>query len=365
MATTNGTSKNLSQLGEILKSGTNLVAILKPGDLVEAKLIKKAPKAVYFDLGSFGTGVVYGIELMNAQEIIKNLKLGDVTTAKILDIENEDGYVELSLREVGKQKAWQEIKELKEKGEILPVKITGANTGGLMTEINQLKAFLPVSQLSSEHFPKVDDGDKAKILEELKKMVGQELKVKIIDVNPRSYKLIISEREIASENVKELLAKYNVGDVVEGTVSGVADFGAFFQFADNPSVEGLIHISELSHGLIENPKEVVKIGDAVKAKIVEIKDGRVSLSLKALRPNPWDQVEGRYKAGEVYSGTVLRFNPFGAFISLDSDIQGLIHVSEFGGIEEMKKQIEVGKQYNFLVDSVKAAEKRIILKLKK
>lgn len=354
-----------SQLGNILKAGTNMVNVLKPGDLVEAKFIKKAMKAVYFDLGAFGTGIVFGSELMNAQDAVKDLKPGDATTAKVVDAENEDGYVELSLREVGKQKAWQEIKELKDKGEVIAVKITGANSGGLMTEINQLKAFLPVSQLSTEHFPKVEDGNKDKISEELKKLIGLDMKVKIIDVNPRSYKLIVSERESTTENVKELLAKYNVGDVVEGIISGVADFGAFFQFADNPNIEGLIHISELDHRLIESPKEVVKIGDSVKAKIVEIKEGRVSLSLKALKPNPWDKVEERYKAGETYQGTITRFNPYGAFVALDADIQGLIHVSEFGGVEEMKKAIEVGKSYQFTVDSVKPAEKRIILKLKK
>ena len=358
-------NKANSQLGNILKAGTNLVNVLKQGDLVEAKFIKKAMKSAYFDLGAFGTGVVFGTELMNAQDAIKDLKPGDATTAKVVDPENEDGYVELSLREVGRQKAWQEIKELKEKGEVIAVKITGANSGGLMTEINQLKAFLPVSQLSTEHFPKVDDGNKDKISEELKKLIGQDMKVKIIDVNPRSFKLILSEREGASENVKELLTKYNVGDVVEGIISGVADFGAFFQFADNLNIEGLIHISELDHRLIENPKEVVKIGDSVKAKIVEIKDGRVSLSLKALKANPWDKVEERYKAGETYQGTITRFNPYGAFVGLDADIQGLIHVSEFGGVEEMKKQIEVGKSYQFTVDSVKPAEKRIILKMKK
>lgn len=361
----NAIAKNNSPLADILKSGSNLVSIIKPGDLVEARLLKKASKAVYFDLGPIGTGVVYGVELKNAQDALKDLKIGDSTTVKVVDSENDDGYVELSLREVGKQKAWHEIKELKEKGEILSVKILGANTGGLMTEVNQLKAFLPVSQLAGDHFPKVDDGDRAKIVEELKKLIGQELKVKIIDVNPRSYKLILSERETAAENVKELLAKYTVGDVVDGMISGVADFGAFFQFADNPSIEGLIHISELDHRLIENPKEVVKIGDAVKAKIVEIKDGRVSLSLKALKTNPWDKAEEKYKAGEVYPGAVLRFNPYGAFIGLDADIQGLIHVSEFGGVEEMKKQLEIGKSYDFLVDSVKPAEKRITLKLKK
>ncbi len=361
----NGNGKITSQLGQILKAGGNLVNVLKSGDLVEAKLIKKAPRAVYFDLGAFGTGIVYGYELMNAQDALKDLKPGDATTVKVTDPENEDGYAELSLREVGRQRAWQEVKELKERGEIIAVTITGANSGGLMTEINQLKAFLPVSQLASEHFPKIDDGDRGKILEELKKLVGQEIKVKIIDVNPRNYKLILSERETATENIKELLTKYKAGDVVDGTISGVADFGAFFQFADNPAIEGLIHISELDHRLIENPKEVVKVGDAVKAKITEIKEGRVSLSLKALKPNPWDKVEEKYKTGEVYEGTVTRFNPFGAFVALDDQIQGLIHVSEFGSVDEMKKQIEQGKKYSFVVDSVKPAEKRIILKLKK
>lgn len=358
-------NKNNSQLAQLLKSESNVVSIFKQGDLVDGKLIKKTPKAAYLDMGAFGTGIVYGIELMNAQEVLKEAKPGDVITGKIIDVENEDGYVELSLREVGKQRAWQEVKDLKDKGDVVEIKISGANSGGLMTELNSLKAFLPVSQLSSSHFPKVDDGDKTKILEELKKLVGAEMKAKIIDVNPRNNKLILSEREIVSENVKELLNKYKVGDIVDGVIGGVADFGAFFQFADNPSIEGLIHISELDHRLIENPKEVVKVGESVKAKIVEIKDGRVSLSLKALKPNPWDKVEEKYKAGEEYSGTILRFNPFGAFVGLDPDIQGLIHVSEFGSIDEMKKQIEVGKSYTFKVDSVKPAEKRIILKLKK
>ncbi|KKU76494.1 MAG: hypothetical protein A2214_01165 [Candidatus Harrisonbacteria bacterium RIFOXYA1_FULL_48_8] len=358
-------AKTLSALGQLIKNEAGLVSVFKNGDLVEGKIIKKTAKAIYFDLGPFGTGIVYGSELMNAQDVLKNLKVGDVATAKVVDQENDDGYVELSLREVGKQKAWQEIKELKESGELMTVKISGSNSGGLTTEINQLKAFIPVSQLATDHFPKVDDGDRNKISEELKKLIGLELKVKIIDVNPRSNKIIVSERETASENIKELLTKYKVGDVIDGIISGVADFGAFLQFVDNPKVEGMIHISELDHRLIENPKEVVKIGDAVKAKIIEMKDNRVSLSLKALKPNPWDTAESKYKVGEEYAGTVTRFNPYGAFVALDQDIQGLIHVSEFGGIEEMKKQIEIGKSYQFKIEQMRPAEKRIILKLKK
>lgn len=328
-------------------------------------MIKKADRGVYFDLGIFGTGVVYGAELANAHGIVKNLNPGDSISAKVIDFENEDGYIELSLSEAGKQKVWQEIKQLKEKGEILSVKVVGANAGGVLAIVNEIKAFLPVSQLTTEHYPRVVDGDRAKILDELRKLVGQELKVKILDFNPKINKLIISERETVSQNIKELLNNYKIGDVVDGIISGVADFGAFVRFTDNSQIEGLIHISELGHRLIENPKDVVKVDDAVKAKIIEIKDGRVTLSLKALRADPWEKAEEKYKAGDEVQGLVARFNPFGAFVNLDGDIQGLIHVSEFGSIEEMKKQIEEGKSYAFKIEAVRPQEKRIVLKMKK
>jgi len=357
--------KTESPLKQILKDKSGLFTLVKPGEIVEARLLEKNPRAVYFDVSPFGTGVVYGLELVNAQPILKGLNPGDTIAAKVASIENDDGYVELSLAEAGKQKAWDSVKDIQEKSEVLTVKITGANAGGLMAQVSDLPAFLPVSQLATEHYPRVSDGDREKILEALRKLVGGELQVKIIDVNPRNNKLIISEKEIVSESIKATLDKYKADDVVAGIISGVANFGAFMKFADHPEIEGLIHISELDHRLIENPKEVVNVNDAVTAKITEIKDGRVSLSLKALKPNPWDTAGEKYQAGSAITGKVSRFNPFGAFIALDDDIQGLIHVSEFGGVEEMKNQIEAGKSYPFHIESVKPEEKRIILKLKK
>lgn len=334
--------------------------------MVDGEFIELGAKKAFFDLKRFGTGIVYGREYVNAQDVIKNLEAGVKILAKVVESENDKGYVELSLTEADKQKSWQTIKELSDSGEIIAVKVLGANAGGLLAQINDLKAFLPVSQLSPDHYPKIDDGDRAKITEELKKLVGQELNVKVIDFNPRNNKLIISERELTgASNVKELLDKYKVGDLVDGIVSGITDFGVFIKFANDPNLEGLIHISELDHRLIENPKELVKINDVIKVKIVEIKDGRISLSLKALKSNPWNKVADKYKEGADISGTVSRFNPFGAFVALDEDIQGLIHVSQFGSVEEMKKQLELSKTYVFTIELVKPQEKRIILKLKK
>jgi small subunit ribosomal protein S1 len=199
-------------------------------------------------------------------------------------------------------------------------------------------------------------------MEELQKLVGEELEVKIIDVNPRTNKLIVSEKAATQISVKELAKNYEVGQIIKGVVSGVADFGAFVKFADNPEIEGLIHISELSHQMIENPKEVVSVDDTIEAKITEIKDGKISLSLKALQADPWDKVADKYKEGETVTGEVYAHHPYGAVVNLGDGIQGQVHVSEFGGVPEMKRELPIGEKYDFKIESVKPEEKRISLK---
>ena len=331
-----------SVMNKILESNRGTIGFLKVGDLVEGEVISHDRRALFVDLGNFSTGIIYGLEFLNAKDIIRNLKIGDKLLAKIVDLENEDGYIELSLKEADQQKVWQKLKELKEKEEVVNAKVTGANRGGLIIEFEESRGFMPVSQLAAEHYPRVSDADKNKIFEELKKFVGQEIKCKIIDFNPRGDKLIFSEREAVDTNIKDLINAYKVGDVVDGVISGIANFGVFFRFIDKPEIEGLIHISELDHHLIDSPKEVVSVGDLVKAQIIEIKDNRISLSLKALKPDPWQKVQERYQAGQIINGEVFKFNPFGALIKLDPDFQGLIHVSEFGSVEEMKKQLVYG-----------------------
>ncbi len=348
---------------QVLKSNPGLMPILREGELVSVTLLEKANRAVYFDVPKVGTGVVYGIELINARNIIKKLEVGEKITAKVISPENEEGVLELSLVEAGKQKAWQELRETKDSDQSLKAKVVNANSGGLILEASGIQGFLPASQLSNEHYPKRTDGDRNQILEELKGFVGQELEVKIININPRTNKLIFSEREVEVENVKDLLKSYSVGDVVSGIVSGVASFGAFIKFADRPEIEGLIHISELSHNMIDNPKEVVGLGDMIQIKIVEIKDGRVSLSLKALQPDPWQDIETKFKAGQKVKGIVYKLNPFGASIKLPHGLTGMIHVSEFGSVEDLKKNLEPASEYPFVVDSIRPEERRIVLKL--
>ncbi len=211
----------------------------------------------------------------------------------------------------------------------------------------------------------MEDGNKNKILEELKKFIGTTMEVRVLDFNAKGEKLILSEKEVTGESVRKSLEGYKEGDAVEVVVSGVADFGVFVRFVEDPNIEGLVHISEIDHKLIDSPKEVVKVGDALRAKIIELKDGKVSLSFKALKSNPWDEAEKLFTVDQEIEGIVTKFNPFGALVALGHELQGLIHISEFENVEQMKKDIEVGKTYTFVITSVKPTEKRIILKLKK
>jgi len=283
----------------------------------------------------------------------------------VVNVDNEDGFVELSLSQADKQKAWTDIQELMAKDEAFKIKITGFNKGGLMADLKGLVSFLPVSQLSNEHYPKVGADDKGKILEALQQFVGQEFEVKLIDANPRTNKLIISERAALELSAKELAKNYSLGQIIDGVVSGVADFGIFIRFTENPALEGFIHVSEIDYKMIDNPKEYVKIDEAIKAKIVDIKDGRISLSLKALKEDPWLKAEEFYKEGQEVRGTAYLFNPFGAIINLEHGLQGQVHVTDFGGVPEMKKQLTIGGEYGFTIEGVKQQERRIVLKLKK
>ncbi|MBU4466831.1 S1 RNA-binding domain-containing protein, partial [Patescibacteria group bacterium] len=257
---------------------------------------------------------------------------------------------------------WIRLKEKKDSGENILVKVLGANKGGLLATTLGVNAFLPVSQLSSANYPRVEDGDTNKILRELQKFVGQEMEVKILDIDPKEEKLILSEKIKETEKIKEVLKNYQVGDVVDGEVTGVVDFGAFIKFGSE-NLEGLVHISELDWQLIENPANIVKVGDNVKLKIIDITNGKVSLSIRALKEDPWKGIEDSYDKGKIVKGKVTKFNPFGAFIEVAPKVQGLCHISEFGSKQKMEELLKVDSEYSFEVLLLDIKEHRLLLKL--
>ena len=335
----------------------------KVGEIVEGVIIGIGRSAVYLDLGPLGTGIIYGKEFYEAKDALKNLKIGDKLFTKIIELENEEGYLELSLSAAGKELSWKKLQQKKEEDATITIKILGANKGGLLAETEGIQGFLPVSQLSLEHYPRVAGADKIGILQKLQQLIGKNLEVKILDLNPKKEILIFSEKATEAQKLKEILKKYKVGDLVEGEIVGIVDFGAFIKF-EPENLEGLIHISELDWQLIEDPSEIVKIGDKVKAKIIEItEDGRVSLSLKALKKDPWENIEKKYKKGDKIKGKVTKFNPFGAFVALSPKIQGLVHISEFGTRTKMEQTLKIGEEYEFQILQIDPKEHRISLKL--
>lgn len=336
----------------------------KRGEVVEGKVIGIEKSALYLDLGFFGTGMIYGREFKEAKDALKDLKAGDKVMAKIVDLETEEGFVELSLRKAGQEMSWEKVREKKEKDENVKVKISGANKGGLLTQIFDIPAFLPVSQLSPDNYPRVEEGDPTKILRELQKFVGQEMEVKILDFSQKENKLILSEKAKSAEKIKSILEKYKIGDIVEGEVTGISSFGVFIRFgAEKESLEGLIHISELDWKLIKDPAEVVKIGQKIDVKIINIEKERVFLSLKALKKDPWEEIEKKYKKGDIIKGKIIKFKPFGALVQIVPNIQGLIHISEFGSNEKMEEALKLDKNYDFKVSLIDPAEHKIVLKL--
>ena len=337
------------------------------GATVEGTVVARDRSSLFIDLGQHGTGIIYGREFYEVKDVIKNLQIGDKVFAKIVEVENEDGYRELSLRDATKEISWQKLRDLKDKGEIIKVKVTGVKKGGLLTALDGIPAFLPVSQLAPEHYPRVADADKQKILKELQKFVGKTLEVKVLDLLAAENKLILSEKAKSDEKTREILKDYKKGDIIEGEVTGIADFGVFIKFPTagevKGEIEGLIHISELDWQLVENPSEVVKVGEAIKAQIIDISNNQVFLSLKSLKVNPWEEIEKKYKKGDVINGKVIKFSPFGAFVEIMPKIRGLCHVSEFGSAAKMEESLKVGQSYDFQVLLIEPKEHRMSLKL--
>ena len=317
------------------------------GALVEGPVILIQKSSVFVDLSPFGAGIIYGREFINAKDIIKKISLGDMIKAKVVDSENEDGYIELSLKEAKQALIWNEAEKAIKAKTVLNLEIKDANKGGLILDWQGIQGFLPASQLKAEHYPRVLDSDKEKILKELKKLVGEKISVMIISTLPKEGKLIFSEKDNNPEEKKEILSKYTVGEELECTVAGLVDFGVFLKLEDG--LEGLVHISELDWGLVEDPRNMFKIGDKVRAKVIEIKDGKISLSIKALKENPWKEFEGKLKKGDIIKGVVIKYNKHGALVSIKEGVAGLVHNSTFGSDIKLREKLELGKTYNFQI----------------
>jgi len=336
----------------------------KPGTILQGQIISVSKSSVIVDLGTAGIGIIYPGEFYDNPERMRALKPGETVSAMLIELENEDGYRELSLRSAQMTTAWQDIKEKMDKEEVITTTVININKGGLIVEVSGVQGFLPLSQLSPENYPKVEGGDTTKIVQALQKLKGQGLQVKIIDFSEEENKLIVSEKAILEDMAKEELKKFNVGDMVDGTITEVTDFGAFVKLSDN--LDALIHSSEIDWKFIEDPREVLHIGDKIKAKIINLDGGRVALSLKALKPDPWEKVEEKFQVGQKVKGKVIKVRSSGAFVELTEDIIGFLPSEETtkdGKPARTTDVIKSGEEYDFAIVSIDVKDHKIVLTL--
>ena len=345
-----------SVMSSLLKRSPTLA---EEGTIVEGSVINIDKSSLYVDLPPFGTGIIYGREFINVRDVIRKINVGDAISAKIIESENENGYIELSLKEARQAIVWEEAEKVIKDKTILELLVQDANKGGLILEWQGIAGFLPASQLKSEHYPRVKDGDKDKILDELKKLVDKRLSVAIIAANPKEGKLIFSEKNPEQKEKLDIIEKYNIGDELEGEITGVVDFGIFVKIEEG--LEGLVHISEIDWGLVEDPRTLYKVADGVSVKVIEVKDGKISLSIKALKKNPWTNAAKKYKKGDIVKGVIIKFNQYGALVSIEEGVAGLVHISEFGTEEKLKERLELGKTYPFQITFFEPKDQKMTL----
>lgn len=333
---------------------------LAPSEVVEGKVLSVRKHELWVDLGAHGVGLVPRREIGG----MRTLKEGDAVTASVVDPEIEDGYALLSLRKAAKDRGWDEIKRIFDAGEVIEVTAYDANRGGLLIESEGIRGFMPVSQLSAEHYPRVAGADKDEILQRLNALINKPLKVRILDADRKANKLIFSEKEAIKEGLAERFEKLKVGDTVKGVITGVVDFGAFVNV---DGIEGLIHISEISWERVNNPGDYVKVGDTIEAKIIAIDKDRLSLSLKQLQEDPWAKEVEKFGKGDEVEGTVTRITPFGAFIQLSPAVEALVHITELGEGEgaDPEKIFKLNEKKTFKILEIDKENRKISLSLKK
>jgi len=345
-------------MDDLLASEAANLKQVTQGEVIDGKVLTVRKHEILIDLGPQGVGLVPRREV----GFSKTLNEGDEVTASIVDPELDNGYVLLSLRKAAKDKGWDEVIAKLESGEIIDVSPYDANRGGLLVEYEGVRGFLPVSQLSAEHYPRVGSNDKDEILQRLNALINQTLKVRILDADRKANKLIFSEKEAVKEGLAARFEKLAIGDTVKGVATGVVDYGIFVNVE---GIEGLVHISEISWERVNNPSDYVKVGQTIDAKIIAIDKDRLSLSMKQLSEDPWLGEVDQFKVGDSVEGTVTRITPFGAFVQISPAVEALVHVSELGegDTADPEKVFTLNERKSFVVLDIEKDNRKISLGL--
>ncbi|MBR4983602.1 MAG: 30S ribosomal protein S1 [Lachnospiraceae bacterium] len=327
------------------------------GEVVEGTVIDVKPDEVIINIGYKADGILTRSEYTNEPnvDLTTVVKAGDTMEVKVLKVNDGEGQVTLTYKRLAAEKGNKRIEEAFNNQEVLTAKVAQVLDGGLSVVVDEVRIFIPAS-LVSDTYEK-----------DLSKYAGQEIEFVITEYNPKRRRYIGNRKTLVAakkaELQKELFEKIHEGDVVEGTVKNVTDFGAFI---DLGGADGLLHISEMSWGRVENPKKVFKVGDKVNVLIKEISGSKIALSLKFADANPWKDAAEKYAVGNVVTGKVARMTDFGAFVELETGVDALLHVSQISKdhIEKPADALKVGDEVTAKVVDFNEADKKISLSVK-
>ena len=364
-------------MAQLLDDPSNEVKSLKHGDVVEGTVVRIDPDEILVDFGGKSEGVVSNRELMSRRgprdgdEARQELKVGDEVLVYVLQPESPEGHAVLSLRRAGLERKWRAMQERFDAGEIVEARVIDHNKGGLIVDLG-VRGFVPISQIVD--FPRRPRDEQPRdaaqeIAEKLQPFVGRTLRLKILEVNRKANRLILSEKvalyEERREKRDELFSSLQVGQRVQGTVRSIAPFGVFI---DLGGIDGLVHKSELSWNKVNNPETAYAIGEEVEAEVIDINHerGRISLSIRRLQPDPWQESVAKYTIGDVISGTVTKLVNFGAFVRVEEGLEGLIHISELSNqrVAHPGDVVKEGDTLNLKIISLDSERHRLGLSLK-
>lgn len=354
-----------SKMESFLKDKTIDIKQYQAGDLIEGKIVSISHGEILVDVGAKSEGIISGSELSDTDNSYKVLTPGESILAMVLQAENEQGYIVLSLKRAEKDRKWRSVEVAFDDQSVLECTVIEYNKGGLLVDCTGLRGFVPLSHLDRVHFTedigKFASGSDAELKENLKSLSGKNLKVKVIEVDRVKNRLVLSEKDALgtySDAAREKrLSKIKVGDTIEGVVTGIMNFGIF---VDLDGVEGLVHISEIAWEKVNHPGDYYSVGSKISVKILGIDDNtkKLALSVKQLTENPWETVEDKYPVGAKVKGKVSKIVPFGAFVNIEKGLDGLIHVSETDG------PLEEGQEVEAVVTQVDGANQKLALSVK-
>jgi small subunit ribosomal protein S1 len=363
MSKSSKVKRDSSVMSKLLEGKSIKLKEFRPGDLVEGVIVAVGDTEILVDVGAKSEAILSLSEL--AGESKKEPKVGEVIMAKVAHVESDQGYLVLSVKKAEKERKWHEAEEAYETGGTLDATIIEYNKGGLLCECAGLRGFIPLSHLDRVHFTndvsKFASGSEAELKEALKVLAGKTLRVKVIELDEEKNRFVLSEKEaldtysqVARE---EKLSDITIGDTMEGVVTGIMPFGVFI---DLGGVEGLVHISEIAWEKVNHPSDYFTVGQTVQVQVLGVDDvsKKLALSVKRLTPNPWETVESKYKVGNSVKGTVNKIVPFGAFVTLEKGLDGLIHISEADG------PLAEGQEVEAVITQVDGANQKLALSVK-